>query len=183
MTLSDTDMGFGLPLMCGGSTPLPVVEEVAVPPTGQPWQATDETVLLHLLEQPMVGLLGCRTCAYLLRWDQTCGGRTMMSIGIWTYSKDQVDSPRRLRKENRLQEHYFDAEQRTAVRELLQEELVLGIVTRIALADTCYISPSFTARKSPGKDGKIKWRKVWDGQRVSAGQVIAHFRMESPVTV
>jgi hypothetical protein len=74
-------------------------------------------------------------------------------------------------------------EQRTAYRQLLQEGIDAGIIVEISFEEVGYISPSFAVKKKPGPDGKLKWRKVWDGRRVNAEQVTMHFRMDSPETV
>jgi hypothetical protein len=160
MTPPDTDHGEAQPLLYVVTTP-EATAQLAAQETGfLPWLETSEETLRRRLSEPLPGKLGCRCCNYLNRWRQTCGGDEMMNVGMWTYWKDPVESPKRLRSENRMQEHSFDAEQRAAFLTLLQDELDQGVVTKIAAAETGYISPSFMVKKKPGPDGKVKWRKV-----------------------
>jgi hypothetical protein len=164
MTPIDADQGRALPLLYVTEVP-EAVRTLADQESGQmPWHETNEDLLRRELAKPFRGLLGCRCCDYLGRWRQTCGGNEMMNIGMWTYWTDPVESPRRLWEENKMREHHLDDEQRAAFLKLLQEELDQGILTRIAWADTGYVSPSFVVKKRPGPDGKVKWRNHLRGQ-------------------
>jgi hypothetical protein len=182
MTPSDNDNGQALPpLYLDG----PMLDAQAQERwmKSAPWDCLDEATLRGLLMRPMEGSLGGRCCRHLDHWQETCGGHEMMNVGMWTYCVDPVESPRRLRSEKRMQEKPVKEEERSAYRQLLQDEINAGIVMEIPFEEAGYISPSFAVKKKPGPDGKKKWRKVWDGRRVNAEQITIHFRMDSPETV
>jgi hypothetical protein len=127
--------------------------------------------------------LGAKACRYLDCWERTCGGKEMMEIGMWTYWKDNEESPKRLRSEKKMQEKSMNAEEKEAFRALLKEMLDQGIVRKIVFEQEAYISMAHVVKKKPGKDGKKKWRLVVNNIRVNSEQVTVHFRMEGAWTV
>jgi hypothetical protein len=137
----------------------------------EPWFSTDVAALLRSWNEPSKHKLGATACKYLDSWERTCGGRKMMETGMWTYWKDPVESPRKLRAEKRMQEHQMNAEEKEAFRRLLDEDLLQEVVHRISFQQSGYVSPAHVVAKKPGKDGKKKWRLVVNNIRVNAEQV------------
>ena len=100
-----------------------------------------------------------------------------MRLGMCTYWKDQVESPKRLRLLGSGRQRRFNAEENRELGKLLQEEISEEIVVAVPDEYAAYVSPIGIVPKKNG------WRKIWDGRVVNAEQVDIHFRMEGPETV
>jgi hypothetical protein len=68
----------------------------------EPWFSTDIAELERRWHEPAKEELGAKACRYLDCWERTCGGKEMMEIGMWTYWKDNEESPKRLRAEKKM---------------------------------------------------------------------------------
>jgi hypothetical protein len=140
-------------------------------------RSTDRAFLYQVIYEPVTELLGARPLKHLPAWAATCGGEDFMRLGMQTYWKDPVDSPRRLRMKALGRQRTFSREEEVEFNKLLKEEIDQGIVIVVPDSFPAYVSPVHIV---PKKDG---WRKVWDGREVNAEQVDIHFRMEGPETV
>jgi hypothetical protein len=147
------------------------------------WFSTDMAALIRSWNEQSRYKMGAKACEYRDCWERTCGGRKMMETGMWTYWKDPVESPKKVRAEKRMQEQQMNTEEKEAFRKLLDEDILQEIVHRISFQQAGYVSPAHVVAKKPGKDGKKKWRLVVNNIRVNAEQITVHFRMEGAHTV
>jgi hypothetical protein len=74
-------------------------------------------------------------------------GRDREQVADGGARADKKGPPKRLRRDKRMQEGRVNMFQRTALLQLLPEELDAG-----------YISPSFAVKKKPGPDGELEGR-------------------------
>ena len=130
----------------------------------------------HVL-MPVTGPLAAKCTKYLPIWRSTCGGADFMRIGMCTYWKDPVESPRRLRERRCGHQRRFQPNEEMEYLKLQEEEIREEIVIEVPPDYPIYTSPVHIVPKKNG------WRKVWDGRVVNNEQMDIHFRMEGPITV
>jgi hypothetical protein len=142
--------------------------------------STDIRLLQRIVFAPVTEKLGarCTSKEALHMWRTTCGGDTFMGLGMLTYWKDEVESPKRLRALKKGKQRKFSPEEDKQFAKLLREEIEQDIVKEIPESQVAYSSPVGIVPKKGGE-----WRKIWDGRVVNDEQVAIHFRMEGVETV
>ena len=101
-----------------------------------------------------------------------------MRMGMRTYWKDPIESPKRLRQAKKGHQRSFSRQESNEFRKLLQQDIQDGIVRAVDPRWAAYISPVGVVPKKNGK-----WRMIWDGRVVNEEQVTINFRMEGAETV
>jgi hypothetical protein len=138
----------------------------------------DLNILRTTVYQPVTEQVAGRPLRHLDMWRLTCGGHRFMEMGMRTYWKDNVESPRKLRAAQRGYQRNLNPQERKELGKILKQELVDGSIRQVHPSFLAYISPIGIVPKKNGK-----WRMTWDGRVVNDEQLTIHFKMQTAESV
>ena len=143
------------------------------------WDSADLQQLQQLLKAERKVKIADSCYQSLEVWEQTCGGREFMFVGMLPFWSDE-QAPERLKvlRDRVRKEYPFDQIREAAFQTLLQEEIREGIVSRVPPWFVKFLCPVFMVPKKGGK-----WRKVVDCRLLNEQQMYIHFRMQGPEVV
>jgi hypothetical protein len=99
-----------------------------------------EELKRHVM-MPITGPLAAKYTTCLPIWRTTCSGADFMRIGMCTYWRDPIESPKRLRQLRGGYQRIFSVEEDIEFRKLLDEEIRDEIVMEVPPYFPAYVSP------------------------------------------